>query len=304
MLSVLISERGSDKNFYPDSKEPIKNYASLDDPFRMQKCNLLWNKARVKLAETKLEHLYSALKVQDKNELTLKKLKSEGHDKEGLKEDEMRKKFNNIMLSFGLGGTQVSKELLIHFLFIIQGNDTGYTDTLYFKEGNFISKKQDSVYNPSNAIFKDKKLQRLWEKAEQAGLNSEELLALQEEFRHHQMKVDEYHSLLENPDKDLDSSYNEIKKQNEKQIDLRDSNEISKKGKEIKSNYDRLHRLATNQGEEREFEETKVAGLWKLALNSNFTSLELESIREELVGYSAINLIFIIIQFRFIIKKD
>ena len=114
LLSVLISERGSDKNFYPDSKEPIKNYASLDDPFRMQKCNLLWNKARVKLAETKLEHLYSALKVQDKNELTLKKLKSEGHDKEGLKEDEMRKKFNNIMLSFGLGGTQVSKELLIY----------------------------------------------------------------------------------------------------------------------------------------------------------------------------------------------
>ena len=103
-----------DKNFYPDSKGPIKNYASLEDPFRMQKCNLLWNKARLKLAENKLENLYSALKVQDKNELTLKKLKSEGHDKDGLKEDEMRKKFNNIMLSYGLGGTPESKALLTY----------------------------------------------------------------------------------------------------------------------------------------------------------------------------------------------
>jgi len=218
----------------------------------MQKCNLLWNKARVKLTENKLEHLYSALKVQDKNELTLKKLKSEGHDKEGLKEDEMRKKFNNIMLSYGLGGAPESK---------------------------------DTTHNPSKAFFKDKKLQRLWEKAEQAGLNSEELIALQEEFKHHQRKVDEYHSLLELADKDSDR-YNEIKKNIEKEeFNLRDSNEISKKGKDLKSDYDRLHRLATNQGEEGEFEEPKVAGLWKLALNSNFSILELESIREELVHY-------------------
>ena len=254
LISVLLCHASHlllcDKNFYPDSKGPIKNYASLEDPFRMQKCNLLWNKARIKLAESKLENLYSALKVQDKNELTLKKLKSEGHDKEGLKEDEMRKKFNHIMVSYGLGGTPETN---------------------------------DSLHKPSNAIFKDKKLQRLWEKAEQAGLKPEELMALQEEFKHHQRKVEEYHSLLELADKDS-SHYNEIKKQIEMdEFDLRDSNEISKKGKDLKSNYDRLHRLATNQGEEREFEEPKVSGLWKLALNSNFTLLELESIREELV---------------------
>jgi len=243
-----------DKNFYPDSKGPIKNYASLEDPFRMQKCNLLWNKARVKLAETKLEHLYSALKVQDKNELTLKKLKSEGNDKDGIKEDEMRKKFNNIMLSYGLGGTPEPKDA-------------------------------EPSGSWSKAIFKDKKLQRLWEKAEQAGLSSVELIALQEEFKHHQRKVDEYHRLLELADKSSDD-YNEIKKKIEREeFDLRDTNEISKKGKDLKTNYDRLHRLATNQAEDNQFEEPKVAGLWKLALNSNFTLLELESIREELVHY-------------------
>jgi|LakMenEpi03Aug12_release.lakeMendotaPanAssembly.Ray.scaffolds.fasta_scaffold885185_1 hypothetical protein len=33
------------------------------------------------------------------------------------------------------------------------------------------------------------KLQKLWEKAEKSGLTSSELLALQEEFSHHQEKV-------------------------------------------------------------------------------------------------------------------
>jgi len=125
----------------------------------------------------------------------------------------------------------------------------------------------------------------LWEKAEQAGLTSSELIVLQEEFKHHQRNVDEYHSLIELADKDS-NSYNEIKKKIEKkEFDLRDSNEISKKEKELKSGYDRLHRLTTKQGGENGFEEPKVAGLWKLALNSNFTLPELGSIREELVHY-------------------
>jgi len=75
-----------------DDKEVIKNYSSLEDPYRMQKCNLLWTKARTKLSEKKLESLYSALKIQDKNELTLKKIKSEGGDKDGSKENEVKKK--------------------------------------------------------------------------------------------------------------------------------------------------------------------------------------------------------------------
>ena len=43
----------------------------------------VWDKARLKLelAEGKLRQLYSQLKIQDKEELTLKKLKAEGGDK-------------------------------------------------------------------------------------------------------------------------------------------------------------------------------------------------------------------------------
>merc|ERR1719454_1169308 len=53
----------------------------------MSKVNLLWEKARrAGLAEGKLERLYSKLKVQDKDELTMKKLKTEGGDKDGIKD--------------------------------------------------------------------------------------------------------------------------------------------------------------------------------------------------------------------------
>ena len=248
VIHVMIQHTGSQKS---GSKEPIKSYATLEDPFRMQKCNLLWNKARTKLTEKKLEVLYSALKVQDKNELTLKKLKSEGGDKDGSKENEVRKKFNNIMVSYGLGGTP----------------------------------DNDSDKDSTKTLFKDKKLQRLWEKAELTGMNTAEMIALQEEFKHHQRKVDEYHALLEMAGDRDSKRYNEIKvKLQQEELEVRNTNELSQRGRDLKTNYDRLHRLATNRGEEAEFEEPKVAGLWKLAMNSNFTSFELESIREELVG--------------------
>jgi len=240
-------------NFYPDSKGPIKSYAGVESPFRMQKVNLLWEKARTKLTESKLERLYSELKVQDKDELTLKKLRGEGSDKDGSKDAEVRKKFNSILLNYGLGGTPDSS---------------------------------DSQQNPAKALFKDKKLQRLWEKAEQAGLQGEELIALQEEFKHHQRKVDEYKALLELAGDKDSKRYNEIRKElRDEEFDIRDTNEVTRKAKEMKQSYDRLHRLATNQGEEHMFGEPKVAGLWKLALNAKFEPEELESLREELGHY-------------------
>merc|ERR1719187_63502 len=98
----------------------------------MSKVNLLWEKARrAGLAEGKLERLYSKLKVQDKDELTMKKLKTEGGDKEGIKEAEVRRKFALVMDEFGLGGGDVV---------------------------------QDKEVEPTKALFRDKKLTRLWER--------------------------------------------------------------------------------------------------------------------------------------------
>jgi len=50
----------------------------------------------------------------------------------------------------------------------------------------------------NKSLFKDKKLVRLWEKAELSGFTAEELKSLKQEFDHHQDKVDVYYSLLEN----------------------------------------------------------------------------------------------------------
>ena len=47
-----------------EDKDPILNYSVLSDPFRMQKMNLMWEKARKNLQENKLKLLYSELKMQ------------------------------------------------------------------------------------------------------------------------------------------------------------------------------------------------------------------------------------------------
>lgn len=49
----------------------------------------------------------------------------------------------------------------------------------------------------NKSIFKDKKLNYLWTKAEASGFTMEELLALREEFTHHQEKIDQYYELFD-----------------------------------------------------------------------------------------------------------
>ena len=88
----------------------------------------------------------------------MKKLKAEGGDKDGLREAEVRKEFNGILNNFGLGGKGLEDD-------------------------------QPSQPNQPRNYFRDKRLNRLWEKAEKSGLSEEELIALKQEFRHHQEKV-------------------------------------------------------------------------------------------------------------------
>ncbi|CAB4059343.1 LRPAP1 [Lepeophtheirus salmonis] len=58
----------------------------LDSPFRMNKLNLLWDKvlrSKHLLQESKLKAFYNSLKLQEKEEFALKKIKGEGKDKDG-----------------------------------------------------------------------------------------------------------------------------------------------------------------------------------------------------------------------------
>ena len=261
LIALLLALFGGIKGQVMDDddeqpkKDPILNYSALESPFRIGKVNILWDKARKKLAEGKLKMLYSDLKVHDKEELTLKKLKAERKDKEGIRENEVRKSYLALLNKYGLSGKAELEPL----------ND-------------------DEVDGMKKTFFHDKRLNRLWEKAEKAGLNERELMTLKEEFKHHELKQFEYSKLMkmaeaENPSND------------ENKIDLDDSvheghNELRGKAKELKKEYQRLHRLATN-AHPTDFEDEKVQSLWNLAQNADFNDEELESLRKELEHFNA-----------------
>ncbi|CAH2085270.1 unnamed protein product [Euphydryas editha] len=249
----------------------------------MNKLNLVWTKAQQRLTEPKLKSLYSDLMIQDKEEITLKRVKGEGGDKEGLKEAELRRKLTTIMDNYGL------RE---HF------------------EDVSGRRKEDPAYNSAmdgyinKSLFKDKKLNMLWAKAEASGFTSEELSALREEFMHHQEKIDQYHDLLVNMDTaDTDAHKNalddeEIDKFNEINYEKDNGENLSKdfinkanlvreKHRSLRDGYDRLQRIAAKGPTNREFIEPKVQGLWRIAAAGNFTVDELASLKVELQHYEA-----------------
>lgn len=106
--------------------------------------------SKQRLTQFKLKSLYSELKVQDKEELQLKRLKADNLDKDGLKEAELRRKFGSILERYALND---------HFEKTQLGSQPNAAD---------------SHFN-SNAVFKDKKLNKLWMKAESAGFTGTNL---------------------------------------------------------------------------------------------------------------------------------
>ncbi|XP_072385722.1 alpha-2-macroglobulin receptor-associated protein [Diabrotica undecimpunctata] len=252
----------------------------LDRPFRMAKLNLLWSKAVLRLSDTKLKSIFGDLKLHDKEEITWKHLRAEGKDKDGTMEAQLRKKLLQIMENFGL---------------LDQADDI--SDVEKAKRWKPLNEVSDKHINKS--IFKDKKLNKLWEKAEKAGFTTEELLALREEFGHHQDKIDQYYSLLHdvkgqpedyegNAVEDSLDKYNKIEIQEEKEPNkdyLDKVNLLRDKHKEINDGFDHLHLLSAKGPASKEFVEPKVQGLWKVALESNFTPSELHSLKTELLHY-------------------
>ncbi|XP_053696392.1 alpha-2-macroglobulin receptor-associated protein [Sabethes cyaneus] len=283
-------------NEVQDSESYDPDFRKIQRPFRMAKLNLVWSKAQHRLTEPKLKSLFTELKIHDKEELAWKQLNSQHKDKEGIKEAELRKKLIGIMSTYGL---------LEHF------DDT--QDPEKYKHFKAYSGK-DSYKNKS--LFKDKKLNKLWEKAETAGFTQEELNALKEEFEHHQEKIDVYYNLLEQLGDDVNAGtnvhenavneeehdrYNEIATAEEENNDimaaqrgenkqnayLHKSNQLREKHREIRDNFDRLERVASKGPNSQDFIEPKVQGLWRVALDSNFTANELASLKVELLHYES-----------------
>ncbi|XP_059471355.1 alpha-2-macroglobulin receptor-associated protein [Neocloeon triangulifer] len=265
-------------NYEKEAKLDLSYFRNLQSPFRMAKVNILWSKAQKRLTESKLKSLFSELKIHDKEELTFKKMKSDGGDKEGLKEAEMRKKLIGIMSTYGL---------LEHFEDV---NDPKKLKT----PDNHPAFNEAGDEHLNKLVFRDKKLNKLWMKAEKSGFTTAELKTLHEEFTHHQDKIDQYHGLLSdieqgNVANSLDeenTGFNDIEQVEEKEKKYSgQAKKLKAHHQEIRDGYDRLHRLAAQGPDNKEFVEPKVQGLWRIAAQSNFTTHELESLRVELLHY-------------------
>ncbi|KAK7111519.1 hypothetical protein V1264_011134 [Littorina saxatilis] len=225
----------------------------------MQKVNLLWEKAKKRLSGSKLADLYADLLVQDKHEAALKKYRTEGMDKDGLKEAQVNAGFREIIEKHGL-------------------------DDLFDTTGNLSNElpldEEKKIY------FSDQKLQSMWKRAEQAGFSARDLEKLRDEFWHQQMKVDEMNFLRKEMDVE-DITDNEIegsKKTGKSAEQLKQLNqEMKKKNKDIKAGYYDLEgKFDKFDKEEPEFKDSRVYQLWAVAQKTDWPAEELQSFKEEL----------------------
>lgn len=244
-----------------------KDLRKEEKPYRIQKLNVIWNKARQRLSQEKLKLLDIELKIQDKDELTWKRLKVEGEDKDGLKEAELRKNLRGILNRYDLNQ--------------------------HFEDDSHL-RNAKSTYNEAydkrdeNLIFKDKKLNKLWIKAERAGFSEEELKTLKEEFQHHQEKLEEYYEFMNKEpakDEEMDNAIDPRPEKISKDTSTNHNKLLKEKHRDIKKNYEKLGRLAALGPEDKDFDVQKVKDLWELVLQSNFTQEELDSLKEELKHY-------------------
>jgi len=119
--SKKYSKEANDPHFQQVKQEKYDpDFRTIQRPFRMAKLNLVWAKAQnvsveshipkvpvnnpllQRLTEPKLKSLYMELKIHDKEEIAWKQLNSQHKDKDGLKDDELRRKLIGIMSSYDL----------------------------------------------------------------------------------------------------------------------------------------------------------------------------------------------------------
>ncbi|XP_015266887.1 PREDICTED: alpha-2-macroglobulin receptor-associated protein [Gekko japonicus] len=261
---LVSAQAGGAGRYSREANDPAPPAAA---EFRVAKLDQLWGKARrLHLSAVKLAELHSDLKIQEKDELSWKKLKAEGLDEDGEKEARLRRSLHVIMAKYGLDGKK----------------DAQLGDTNYIKGGL------------ENDVLDDPRLEKLWSKAKASEkFSAEELEKLWREFKHHKEKVHDYHLLLETVSRTEDISKNVIDPLEEEEA-LKEEllhqkhRELKEKMQSINQGFERLRRVS-HQGYDAssEFEEPRVTDLWDMAKLGNFTEQELESLREELKHFEA-----------------
>lgn len=129
------------------------------------------------------------MKIQDKEEIQYKQNARETDD-DGTMAAKLREKLIGMMKAYNL-------------------LDYSDHDNKYSKPGKHdkYSKERNEFHANKVPTFKDKKLNKLWNKAEMAGFTADELINLKKEFAHYEEKVDLYYKLLDDLDQKIKNRY-------------------------------------------------------------------------------------------------
>jgi len=256
--------------------------------FRMNKINVVWEKAQSMLKSDQLDELYKALKRHDEKEIEYKHSKVNGReDEEGELKADLINHFNEIIAKFGLHDKlvamlkpEVKKSADINFNQVTDDGDKSLSASS--------SSSKNSRSKPSaSTTFKDPKVEKLWKMAAESGFSTHELAELETELTHHETKQDELVRLLDGFDDGLFT--NEVPQaslQPEENLSPEMNLKLRKtKAREIKETltfeYDRLKNKVMS-ADEGGFADPKVQDFWRRAQRANFTEEELSSLKEEL----------------------
>jgi len=273
-----------EKNNAPPASKQNSIPSASSSPYRMNKMNMIWQKAATFVGENQLSELFEALRSHDDMEILYKHSKVNGdEDDDGEGKAKLLKNLNAIVNKFDL--KEKLKKILKSEL-ITPKQKPFQTE---FNEVHRDGKKSEGakISKADVPSFKDPKIEKLWLMASEHSEFSEfELEALRAELDHHQLKQDEVISALNEMDGSLMT--NEIPKvPNSISKDGKLEKNLKIKKKELKlmkeklgDDFDRLKtKIKTGTTE---FEEPRVQDFWKRALNANFTKKEMESLKEEL----------------------
>lgn len=282
-----------------------KNVFAGSQLFKINKLNLIWTKAQHSLGSGKLKDLKTDLARHELDELSLKKMKALNQDKDGLFEATIRRKLLTIMTKYSLDK---------YYDDIHPPIDDEHEQKRSNLEQVKSTSSGDQLPDLSKHTFRDKRLDKLWKKAELSRFSQEELMVLHEEFQHQQDRIDEHYEAINTLEQDrqkkeehhADSRENTI----ESTHDTKRNKETRQKAKETPEEKKARLSINLNQGLKKEysdikkdieklhqkivsgrildvgpFEEEPVNELWSEALKANFTTGELESLKEELEHY-------------------
>ncbi|CAD6199532.1 unnamed protein product [Caenorhabditis auriculariae] len=140
--------------------------------------------------------------------------------------------------------------------------------------------KEENLELPSEK-FADERLQKIWQQAMIGKFSDSEMLELHKELKEVERKMNIYHDSL--------NEFNKGPHENSVNADHDDHREkvkqLKKANKEMNDHLSEVHKRVTSE-EYSPFREEKVKRLWKLAqANSNFTTHDLDILKEELLHF-------------------